>query len=136
MATKDEKRQKFIALPHALFQLDQPDLDFGFYRIMHAKAGQVTKFLEEDLLGIIQEAFGEADEACIAEARASYEAARKQAEDFGAPDPSCRHLFGRKAPVEGGGHLETSGSSTRNDEEPKYKRPRAGAFCIWRRGRD
>lgn len=89
MATKDEKRQKFIALLHALFQLDQPDLDFGFYRIMHAKAGQVIKFLEEDLLGIIQEAFGEADEARIAEARASYETARKQAEDFGAPDPDA-----------------------------------------------
>jgi adenine-specific DNA-methyltransferase len=73
MATKDEKRQKFIALLHALFPLDQSDLDFGFYRIMHANAGQVTKFLEEDLLGIIQEAFGEADEARIAEARASPE---------------------------------------------------------------
>jgi adenine-specific DNA-methyltransferase len=89
MATKDEKRQKFIALLHALFQLDQPDLDFGFYRIMHAKAGQVTRFLEEDLLSIIQEAFDEADEARIAEARASFEAARKQAEDFGAPDPDA-----------------------------------------------
>jgi adenine-specific DNA-methyltransferase len=89
MATKDDKRQKFIALLHALFQLDQPDLDFGFYRIMHAKAGQVTKFLEDDLLGIIQEAFGEADEARIVEARASYEAARKQAKDFGAPDPDA-----------------------------------------------
>ncbi len=31
MATKDDKRQKFIALLHAQFQLDQPDLDFGFY---------------------------------------------------------------------------------------------------------
>ncbi|KAA6186998.1 site-specific DNA-methyltransferase [Thiohalocapsa marina] len=89
MATKDEKRQKFIALLHTLFQLDQPDLDFGFYRIMHAKAGQVTRFLEEELLDIIRKAFGEADEARIAEARESYEAARKQAEDFGAPDPDA-----------------------------------------------
>lgn len=87
MATKDDKRQKFITLLHALFQLDQPDLDFGFYRIMHAKAGQVTKFLEEDLLGIIVDAFGEADEARIAEAKAAYEAARKQAAEYGAPDP-------------------------------------------------
>lgn len=86
MATKEDKRQKFINLLHQLFQLDQPDLDFGFYRIMHAKAGQVTKFLEEDLLSIIQEAFGEADEARIAEAKAAYDAARKQAADYGAPE--------------------------------------------------
>lgn len=33
--------------------MNQPDLDFGFYRITHAKAGQVTRFLEDDLLGII-----------------------------------------------------------------------------------
>ena len=89
MATKDEKRQKFITLLHGLFQLDQPDLDFGFYRIMHAKAGQVTKFLEEDLLGIITDAFGEADEARTAAAKAAYDAARKQAEDYGAPDPDA-----------------------------------------------
>ena len=29
MATKDEKRQKFIALLHALFQLDPPGLEVG-----------------------------------------------------------------------------------------------------------
>ena len=38
MATTDDKRRKFITLLHKLFQLDQPDLDFGFHRIMHAKA--------------------------------------------------------------------------------------------------
>jgi adenine-specific DNA-methyltransferase len=56
---------------------------------MHAKAHQVTRFLEQDLLGSIQEAFGEADEARIAEARASHAAARKQAEDFGSLDPDA-----------------------------------------------
>ena len=33
-----------------LFQLDRPDLDFGFYRIMHAKSEEITQFLERDLL--------------------------------------------------------------------------------------
>ena len=46
MATKEEEREKFISLLHQLFQLDQTDLDFGFYRITHAKAGQPTNFLE------------------------------------------------------------------------------------------
>jgi len=40
-----QKYEKLKALLKELFQLDQPDLDFGLYRIMHAKSGEVT--LEE-----------------------------------------------------------------------------------------
>ena len=89
MANIEKQRERLIGLLKELFQLDQPDLDFGFYRIMHAKAGQVTKFLEDDLLGIIREAFGETDASRASEAKAAYEAARKQAEEFGAPDPDA-----------------------------------------------
>ncbi|WP_295538121.1 site-specific DNA-methyltransferase [Thiolapillus sp.] len=87
MANIEKQRERLINLLKELFQLDQPELDFGFYRIMHAKAGQVSDFLENDLLAIIRDAFGEADEARIAEAKAAWEAARQQAEDFGAPNP-------------------------------------------------
>lgn len=89
MPNVEKQRERLISLLKELFQLDQPDLDFGFYRIMHAKAGQVTKFLEEDLLGIIRNAFGDADGARVEQAKAAYEAARKQAEEFGAPDPDA-----------------------------------------------
>ncbi|WP_219831744.1 hypothetical protein [Paracoccus bogoriensis] len=89
MPNVEKQRERLISLLKELFQLDQPDLDFGFYRIMHAKAGQVTKFLEEDLLGIIRDAFGEADGVRVEQAKAAYEAARKQAEKFGAPDPDA-----------------------------------------------
>ena len=44
-----QKYEKLKALLKELFQLDQPDLDFGLYRIMHAKAGEVTQFLDRDL---------------------------------------------------------------------------------------
>jgi len=40
-----------------LFQLDQPDLDFGFYRIMHMKAEEISQFLDQDLLQIIEDEF-------------------------------------------------------------------------------
>lgn len=89
MPNVEKQRERLISLLKELFQLDQPDLDFGFYRIMHGKAGQVTKFLEEDLLGIIRDAFGEADGVRVEQAKAAYEAARKQAEEFGAPDPDA-----------------------------------------------
>lgn len=51
------KLQKLVTLLKELFQLDQPDLDFGIYRIMHAKAGEVTQFLERDLLPQVKAAF-------------------------------------------------------------------------------
>ena len=45
-----EKFEKLNTVLKELFQLDQPDLDFGFYRVMHAKSAEVTQFLEKDLL--------------------------------------------------------------------------------------
>jgi adenine-specific DNA-methyltransferase len=48
---------KLKKLLKELFQLDQPDLDFGLYRIMHAKSGEVTAFLDEDLLPQVKQAF-------------------------------------------------------------------------------
>jgi len=42
-----------------LFQLDQADLDFGIYRIMNAKREEITRFLDNDLLPQVQEAFKE-----------------------------------------------------------------------------
>ncbi|MEI6639310.1 MAG: site-specific DNA-methyltransferase, partial [Chlorobium sp.] len=42
-----------------LFQLNQPDLDFGLYRIMHAKSAEVTQFLDRELLPQVTAAFGQ-----------------------------------------------------------------------------
>ncbi len=54
-----QQYNKLNTLLKELFQLDQPDLDFGFYRIMHAKAQEISTFLDKDLLPQIQAAFGE-----------------------------------------------------------------------------
>ncbi|WP_051610203.1 DNA methyltransferase [Marinospirillum insulare] len=80
-------REKLVNKLSDLFQLNQPDLDFGFYRIMHAKAAQVQQFIDQDLLTIITNAFGQADDNQVATARGKYEAAIQQAKDFGAPNP-------------------------------------------------
>jgi adenine-specific DNA-methyltransferase len=58
MPTTAQLRTRLVGKLKELFQLDQPDLDFGFYRIMHAKAKQVTEFLEKDLLQVIEDTFG------------------------------------------------------------------------------
>ena len=53
-----QKYEKLKTLLKELFQLDQPDLDFGLYRIMHAKSAEVTQFLDKDLLPQVKAAFG------------------------------------------------------------------------------
>jgi len=87
MPTKEQQRQKLIVLLKRLFQLDQPDLDFGFYRIMHAKAEQITEFLDKDLLGVIEDAFGTVDESKKARLKTEYEQELKTAKEYGATDP-------------------------------------------------
>lgn len=78
MPTTAQLRSRLVGKLKELFQLDQPDLDFGFYRIMHAKAQQVTEFLEKDLLKVIADTFGSQAENQNA---AALTTARKELED-------------------------------------------------------
>lgn len=54
-----QEYEKLKTLLQELFQLDQPDLDFGLYRVMHAKSAEVSQFLDKDLLPQVQAAFGQ-----------------------------------------------------------------------------
>ncbi len=78
-----------------MFQLDRGDLDFGLYRIMAMKAGEVEAFLDRDLLPQVKEVLaGVADEDRIALGEALAEA-REQARQLGVdPDeaPKVREL--------------------------------------------
>ena len=49
--------EKLKSLLMELFQLDQPDLDFGLYRVLHSKRAEVSKFLDSDLLPQVRAAF-------------------------------------------------------------------------------
>ena len=48
--------EKLLDKLKELFQLNEPELDFGIYRIMHAKAGEISSFLEHDLLPQVKQA--------------------------------------------------------------------------------
>jgi adenine-specific DNA-methyltransferase len=87
MPSTEQLRGRLLRKLAELFQLNQPDLDFGFYRIMHAKAREVQSFIDTDLLKIVSDAFGEVDEAKRLELQAEYEKALQTARDFGAPNP-------------------------------------------------
>jgi len=54
-----ERFGRLVALLKELFQLDKPELDFGFYRIMHARSAEITRFLAEDLSTHVQAALAE-----------------------------------------------------------------------------
>lgn len=87
MPSVEQLRSRLLKKLSELFQLDQPDLDFGFYRIMQTKAQEVQEFISSDLLKIVSDAFGEADESRKAEFQAAYDKALQTAKDFGAPNP-------------------------------------------------
>ncbi|MEI2635821.1 MAG: site-specific DNA-methyltransferase [Methylotenera sp.] len=87
MTASSKQKEKFINLLRELFQLNQPDLDFGLYRIMHAKAVEIEKFLNEDLLGLIEKTFAGGVDEKIARAKDTYEQELKNATEYGVPDP-------------------------------------------------
>lgn len=92
MPTVHDLRARLIDKLKELFQLNQPDLDFGFYRIMHAKAEQVTRFLETNLPAIIKAALGDTDEARRQELLNAWNTERQKALGYGAPDPDASPL--------------------------------------------
>lgn len=77
---------KLVTLLKQLFQLDQPDLDFGFYRVMHARSAEVTQFLEQDLLPQVKAAFAQYQPANKAAIEKDLAKAIEQAQALGA-DP-------------------------------------------------
>ena len=83
-----QKYEKLKSLLKELFQLDQPDLDFGLYRIMHAKAAEVTQFLDRDLLPQVKLEFGQYKTADKAELEQQLSKAIEQAQALGA-DPEA-----------------------------------------------
>lgn len=78
-----QKYEKLKTLLKELFQLDQPDLDFGLYRIMHAKSTEVSQFLDKDLLPQVKAAFGAYKTADKAELEKELAKAVEQAQGLG-----------------------------------------------------
>ena len=78
-----QKFEKLKTLLKELFQLDQPDLDFGLYRVMHAKSTEVSQFLNKDLLPQVQDAFALYQSADKAEIEKNLSKAIEQSQGLG-----------------------------------------------------
>ena len=83
MPTIEETRALLIEKLQELFQLDQPDLDFGFYRIMHLRSREISEFLENGLLSKVQEALTEYTPVEKQQVQKQLTEAIKQAEALG-----------------------------------------------------
>lgn len=86
---------RLVAKLRELFQLDQPELDFGIYRILHARSDEITAFLENDLLPQVKDALATYQPADKAALQAELDEAIAQATSLGAdPDslPKVREL--------------------------------------------
>ena len=80
---------RLTGLLQELFQLNQPELEFGLYKIMHARSQQIQKYLEQDLLCEVTTAFGSESADRLAQAQQQLDQAITQATKFGAPDPEA-----------------------------------------------
>ncbi|KNZ70224.1 adenine-specific DNA-methyltransferase [Thermincola ferriacetica] len=82
------KYQQLISLLESMFQFDNQDLDFGIYRIMNQKREEITKFLHEDLLPQVKQAFEKYHSIDTANIKKEMEQLRKTLEDAGVPPES------------------------------------------------
>ncbi len=96
-----QRYQKLKNLLLELFQLDQPDLDFGLYRIMHAKSAEVTQFLDKDLLPQVKEAFSLYQSADKAEIEKELAKAVEQANALGVDPETTQKVKDLRARLAG-----------------------------------
>ena len=62
-----KKFEELVAKLKEIFQLDKPELDFGIYRILHARQAEINDFLETRLKEKVEEALAGSDDALAAE---------------------------------------------------------------------
>ncbi|MDR2339610.1 MAG: hypothetical protein LBF40_05715, partial [Deltaproteobacteria bacterium] len=77
----EPQRSGLLKRLKAIFALDQPELDFGFYRIMHAKAEKVKHFIDSDLLKMISDDLGDFNAKRQAELKETSEKAIQTAKE-------------------------------------------------------
>jgi len=60
---QNPKFQELVAKLREIFQIDRPELDFGIYRILNARAGEISDYLENRLAEKVRQALSSGNEA-------------------------------------------------------------------------
>lgn len=99
------KYDDLVAKLKEIFQIDRPELDFGVYRILNARAGEINDYLDNRLKARVQEALVNSGNANLEQVRKELEEAEKNAQSLGMnPDdvPKVRELRQRIAELSAG----------------------------------
>ncbi|MBO9469601.1 site-specific DNA-methyltransferase [Endozoicomonas sp. G2_2] len=62
-AAQNAKFQELVAKLREIFQIDRPELDFGIYRILNARADEINEYLEQRLPEKVEAALNSGSEA-------------------------------------------------------------------------
>jgi adenine-specific DNA-methyltransferase len=98
--TQSAKYDKLINLLYQMFQMDRADLDFGIYRIMNQRRAEIKRFLDEDLLAQVKDAFSKFDTGNRAKLEQELSTAREGAKALGLGDTQIDELPKIKAILE------------------------------------
>lgn len=96
---------ELVAKLREIFQIDRPELDFGIYRILNARAGEINDYLENRLADKVQAALSAGSVASAQQLQTDLDEAIKQAQALGAnPDdlPKVKDLRARLKDVTAG----------------------------------
>ena len=84
---KNPKFQELVAKLREIFQIDRPELDFGIYRILNARAGEINDYLQNRLAEKVQAALSAGSAASAQQLQAELQEAEKNAQALGiSPD--------------------------------------------------
>ncbi|EMM1379260.1 TPA: site-specific DNA-methyltransferase [Pseudomonas aeruginosa] len=81
------KYNELVAKLREIFQIDRPELDFGIYRILNARAGEINDYLQNRLAEKVQQALSAGSAASAQQLQAELQEAEKNAQALGvSPD--------------------------------------------------
>jgi adenine-specific DNA-methyltransferase len=84
MTTKQNaKFQELVTKLREIFQIDRPELDFGIYRILNARAGEINEYLQNRLAEKVQQALSAGSAASAQQLQAELQEAEKNAQALG-----------------------------------------------------
>jgi adenine-specific DNA-methyltransferase len=125
---------KFRRLLAELFMFDQADLDFGIYRIMNAKRGEIERFLERDLLPQVRETLGALQSGDRASLEAELHKAVEAAKSLGVDPESSPKVQQLRAQLGEAGDLDALEAEVFSDLYNFFRRYyRDGDFISQRR---
>lgn len=81
------KHNELVVKLREIFQIDRPELDFGIYRILNARAGEINDYLQNRLAEKVRQALSAGNAASAQRLQAELQEAEKNAQALGvSPD--------------------------------------------------